>query len=209
MNIDDLKDAWNKDEPKGMHLPVSTAMLGKTNSAVERLRKNMKAEFIATLISYLVILAFMFGRPQISFLFNIASILFFTILVLNCFYFSRFYIFYKSISRYDFTMKESIRKITYDLELNVEVYKTYNLSVAPIAVLITVTLICSQKTSDFIQHILASGAYISWGNMLFIFLVILISFVITYVCFNWHVRLQFGKYLAELKQVTDDLGNES
>ena len=38
MNIDDLKDAWNKDEPAGMHLPVSTAMLGKTSSAVATIK---------------------------------------------------------------------------------------------------------------------------------------------------------------------------
>jgi hypothetical protein len=208
MNIDDLKDAWNNDETEGMHLAVSTAMLGKTNSAVERLRKNMKAEFIATLISYLVILVFMFGRPQITFLFNISCILFFTILILNCFYFSRFYIFYKSINHYDFSIRESIRKIAYNLELNLEVYKTYNLSVAPIAVLVATTLTCGPKTANFIQHILASGAYISMGNMLLIFLVILFSFAITYVCFNWHVRLQFGKYLADIKQVMDDLGEE-
>jgi len=209
MNIDDLKDAWNNDEPKGMRLPVSTAMLGKTTSAVERLRKNMKAEFIATLVSYVIILVFMFGRPQISFLFNIACFLFFTILTLNCFYFSRFYVFYKSISRYDFNMKDSIRKITYELELNMEVYKTYNFSVAPIAVLITITLTCSQHTADFIQHILAAHAFISLGNMLLVFLIILISFMITYVCFSWHVRLQFGKYLAELKQVMNDLSEEA
>jgi hypothetical protein len=45
--------------------------------------------------------------------------------------------------------------------------------------------------------------------MLLVFLIILISFMITYVCFSWHVRLQFGKYLAELKQVMNDLSDEA
>ena len=63
MNIDDLKDAWNNDEPGNMHLPLSTAMLGKTSSAVVKVRKNMRSEFIATLVSYLVIFGLLFGKP--------------------------------------------------------------------------------------------------------------------------------------------------
>jgi len=208
MNIDDLKDAWGNDEPKGMHLPDNTAMLGKTSSAIERIRKNMKAEFIATLVSYGIILFFMFERPQISFLFNLSSILFCVILILNFHYFARFYTFYKSINRYDLSMRESIRKITYELELNAEIYKTYNFSVAPLAVLITLTLTCSPKTAGYMEHILDGNTFISPGTMLLVFSVILISFIITYACIGLHVRHQFGKYITALKQVMNDLGDE-
>jgi glucan phosphoethanolaminetransferase (alkaline phosphatase superfamily) len=208
MNIDDLKDAWSNDEPKGMQLPVSTAMLGKTNSAVERVRKNMKSEFIATLVSYVIIAIFLFGKPLTPFLFDIGCILFFTILVLNGYYFSRFYIFYKSIGSYSFNIKESVRKIAYELELNTEIYKTYNFSVAPLAVLTSLILYCGKWASSFIQQIFSSNSSLSPGNMLIVFLTILISFIITYICIGWHVRLQYGKYLAELKQVVDDLASE-
>ena len=208
MNIDDLKDAWNNDEPQGLHLPDNTAMLGKTNSAIGWIRKNMRNEFIGTLVSYCVNLSLLFGRPQIPFLFNLCSILFFTLFVINCYYFSRFYLFYKSISRYDFNIKESIRKVVYELDLNTEIYKTYSISVAPLAVLITITLICSHTTSNFMQHLVAADTYISTGNMLLIFLVIVISFIPTYFGINFHVRLQYGKYINALKQVLDDLGNE-
>ena len=54
MNIDELKDAWGQDEPKGMSLPVSTEALGKTTSVVGSIRKKMKAEFIALLIVYAI-----------------------------------------------------------------------------------------------------------------------------------------------------------
>src|SRR6185312_4927480 len=126
MNIDDLKDAWGKDEPKGMNLPMSTEMLGKTNSVVSRIRKNMRSELVALLVSYAILLVYLFAGVRTNFLFNITSILFFVILVLNCFYYFRFYVFYRSINRYDFNMRSSIRKITYELELNTEIYKTYN-----------------------------------------------------------------------------------
>jgi hypothetical protein len=206
MNIDELKDAWNQDEPKGMHLPVTSAMLGKTNSAVRRIRRNMKTEFIACLVCYIMLILLMFNGVQSSFFFNILSIFVFIIFVLNGFYFFRFYIFYKSISRYDFNIKDSIRKIAYELELNTEIYKTYNFCVTPLAVLVAFILLCGNHGIDFIRHILASNTFISPGNMLLIFLVILISFIVTYVCINIHIRLQYGKYLEELKLVMEDLG---
>ena len=209
MNIDELKDAWGHDEPKGMSLPLSTEMLGKTTSVVERIRKNMRSELVALLVSYTILLIYLFAGVQTSFLFNITSILFFVILVLNCFYYFRFYVFYKSISRYDLNVKNNIRKITYELELNTEIYKTYNFSVTPIAILATITLISGKVASDRIQHFFASGNVIPLGTLLAIFAVVLISFAITYVCISWHVRLQYGKYLAGLKQVMNDLGEEN
>jgi hypothetical protein len=213
MNIDELKGAWKDDEPKGMALPDSAAMLGKTTSVVKRIRKNMKSEFIAILVSYAILIFYIvmksiYDGTVTSFFFNTISILCFTILVLNCFYYSRFYVFYKSISQYDLSMRESIRKIAYELELNTEIYTTYNFCVTPLAVLVTLTLLAGKGAFDYVWHVLASSDFISSGSLLLVFAVILISFAITYACLKHHVRTQYGKYLAELKQVVDDLGDE-
>jgi uncharacterized membrane protein (DUF485 family) len=208
MNIEDLKDAWNNDEPKGMHLPVSTAIMGKTTSAVGKIRRNMKTEFIAVLISYTMFVALMFYGVQSALFFNVASLFMFIIIVLNCFYFFRFYVFYRSISRYDLNMKNSIRKITYELELNAEIYKTYNFCVTPLAVLITFILLCGNRGIEFMHYLLASNIVASPWDLPIAFSIILISFIITYICINHHIRTQYGKYVAELKQIMDDLGDE-
>jgi len=208
MNIDELKDAWGQDEPQDMQLPMSTEALGKTNSVVGRIRKNMRSELIALLVSYAILLIYLFAGVRTNFLFNITIILFFIILVLNCFYYFRFYVFYRSIARYNLNLKNNIGKIAYELELNTEIYKTYNFSVTPIAILATITLISSQVASDRMQHFLASSEIVSLGTLLAIFGTILVSFIVTYVFISWHVRLQYGKYLAELKQVMNDLGED-
>src|ERR1700712_4970432 len=122
MNIDELKDAWGQDEPKGMSLPLSTETLGKTTSVVRTIRKKMRAEFIALLVCYAIIIGFLFSGDQSSFFIDMIKILLFCILLLNGFYYSRFYVFYKAIARYDLNMKNSIRKIVYELELNTEIY---------------------------------------------------------------------------------------
>ncbi|MGZ3819517.1 MAG: hypothetical protein ACXVB6_02925 [Mucilaginibacter sp.] len=208
MNIDDLKDAWNKDEPSGMHLSVSTAALGETTSLIGKIRRNMKREFIATLISYLLMLAFLFFYQQNAFFFITASALIFTLMIPNGLFFFKFFVFYKSISRYDLNMKKSIRKMAYELELNIELYKAYNICITPLATLITFGLVLGKKSFDFIQHALSSNIAVSPGRMLLIFSVILISYIITYVLITKSARCLYGKHLVELKKIADDLDAE-
>jgi len=172
MNIDDLKDAWSNDEPKGMQIPVSTAALGKTTSAVGKIRRNMKTEFIAVLVSYTMFIALMFYGVKSALFFNIASIFMFIIIVLNSVYYFRFFLFYKSIGRYDLNMKNSVRKAAYELELNAEIYKTYNFCVTPLAVLITFVLLCGNNGIGFMRYMLASNVFTSPGNLLIAFTVI-------------------------------------
>lgn len=208
MNIDDLKDAWNQDEPTGMHLPISTATLGQTTSAIAKIRSNMKKEFIATMISYLAMFGFLFFYQQNAFFFATASVLIFTLMIPNGYYFFKFYVFYQSMGYYDLNVKNSIRKVAYELELNIELYKAYNLCITPLAVLITFGLVCGKKTFDLIQHILSASLAVSPGMMVMILSGILISFVIIYGCISLSVRSLYGKYLAELKKVADDLERE-
>jgi hypothetical protein len=211
MNIDDLKDAWNHDEPKGMQLALSTAALGKTNSAVGRIRKNMKAEFIAVMISYFILTLFTvmhFIYDASSLIRSVLTILLFTIVTMSCFYYLRFYVFYKSIRRYDLSVKNSIQKFTYELELNTEIYKTYNFCLTPLALMVGLAVYGGKTTVVLLERLFTSDGFRSPIGLLLSFLTILISFSITYICVNYHVRMQYGQYVAELKRVMDDLGNE-
>lgn len=208
MNIDELKDTWNKDEFEGMQLNLSKKMQGTTNSAVSKIRKNMQNEFITVIISYAVFIALMFYGLNSLLFFNITSIFMLIILILTGFYFFRFFLFYKSMGRFDLSLKNSIRKITYEMELNTEIYKAYNLCIAPIAVIIAFSLLFGNSKIDFMGSILASGVFHSGWVLPIAFLIILISFIITYICINFHIRLQYGKYIDELKMIMHDLGEE-
>jgi uncharacterized membrane protein (DUF485 family) len=208
MNIDDLKGAWKDDTSKAPNPATRSIFFEKSLSPVARIRRNMKTEFIAVLISYTMFTALMFYGLQSVVFFNLASIFMFIIIVLNSFYYFRFYLFYKSMSRYDLNVKNSISKITYELELNVEIYKTYNFCVTPLAVLITFILLCGNRGIGFMQYLLASNVFTSPWNLPVAFAVILISFIITYICINHHVRTQYGRYINELKQIMEDLGDE-
>ena len=207
MNIDELKDAWNKDDSGDMRLHLDTARINKTTSVVGRLRKNMKAELFSLLISYAMVFAVLFRNVRSPLFFNITVVLLFSSLVITVFYFFRFYVFYKSIGQYDLSIVDSIRKITYELELNTEIYKTYSFSAIPLSVLTALALIASKIRFDHLNNaILTNSSPLSIDMMLYVFATILLSFVITYICINIHVGLSYGKYLADLKQVVDDPG---
>lgn len=207
MNIDELKDAWNKDDSRGMNLSISPGILNKTNSAVSRLRKNMKAEFVALIVSYTVIILFLFffNKARSPYILDLAKILLFSVLLLNCFYFFKFYVFYKSIGRYDLNIKSSIRKIVYELELNAETYKAYNFSAMPLSILTAAALIGSRINFTHFNDILVPGSGISTNVMLIVCAMILVSYSVTYFFINLHVRSTYGKYLRDLRQVMDDL----
>jgi hypothetical protein len=209
MNIDDLKDAWNSDEPQGMHLPDNTQALGKTNSVIDKVRKNMKSEFIASILAYPVLLWYLIAHQQSSFFFNIAVILFFTIFTLNTYYYIRFYAFYRSIARYDFNIRESIRKITYELELNSEIYKTYNFCVTPLAILLIGALFCSRDFSKYVLQVLTSDAFLSQGGLWWMIFTSIATIGITYGIHEYYIRSLYGKHIDELKMIINDLGDES
>ena len=209
MNIDDLKDAWNNDEPQGMQLPDNTQALGKTNSVIDKVRSNMKSEFIVTIVVYPFLLWYLIANQQSSFFFNIGVILFFTILILNIYYYIRFYVFYKSIARYDFSIRESIRKITYELELNSEIYKTYNFCVTPLAILLIGALFCSRDISKYILQVLTSDSFLSQGGLLWMIFTGIITIGVTYGIHEYYIRSLYGKHIKELKIIINDLGDES
>ena len=207
MNIDELKDAWNKDDSGDMRLHLDTANLNKTTSAVGRLRRNMKMEFISLLICYILIFAVLFRDVRSPLFFNITVILLFSLLVINAFYFFRFYVFYRSIAQYDLSIANSISKITYELELNTEIYKTYSFSAMPLSILAALGLIASKIKFDGLNSvIITNSGLLCFNMMLYVFVTILLSFIITYICINFHVRTSYGKYLTDLKQVMSDLG---
>jgi hypothetical protein len=208
MNIDDLKGAWKNEDAGFVHLPISDAMQGKTTSAINRLRRNMKGEFIATLLSYLILIWFLFFRQTDAFLFNITSLLFFTMVVLNTYYFFKFYVFYRTIGGYTSSLKNSIIKMAYDLELNIEIYKAYNFCVTPIAIMVAIGILCGKQASTYILQGL-TGSHNTSAHLLIMFGLLLISFAGTYVFINLHIRSKYSKYLKELKAIINDLGEDT
>lgn len=209
MNLDELKDAWSNDAPQDMPLPVNAALQGKTSSAITRVRNNMRREFIITLLSYFIMSFLLFERSQTPFSFIVGGTALFILLLQNAYYFIRFYLFYKTMDRYDFNIRESIRKVVYELELNTEIYKTYNFCIIPLTIIIAITIIGGKGLADYLLHLLTVGFSVTPVIVLWGIGTLFFSLVITYAFMNWHIHLWYGKYIAALKAVVQDLDNEA
>ncbi len=121
--------------------------------------------------------------------------------------FFRFYTFYRATARYDLTVIRGLRKIIYELELNIEVYKTCSYRAVPLAILATIAILAGDKMALVFREI-SSRYLVNLGTLPWVFLVLLISQVITIFFLNLHIRLQYGRYLAELKAVVYELDAE-
>ena len=91
------------------------------------------------------------------------------------------------------------------MELNIEIYKTYNFCVTPIAVLVTFMLLCGKNGLHYMQEVLATNTFTAPLSLFIVCVVILISFIVTYACINHHLQSQYGKYIVQLKQVMNDI----
>ncbi len=209
MNLDELKDAWGKDVPPDMTLPVSAALQGQTSSAINRIRGNMRWEFFITLIGYVIMGFLLLSRSQAPLFLIAGGAALFILLLQNGYYFFSFYLFYRTMSRYDFNMRESVRKVVYELELNTEVYKTYNFCIIPLTIIIVITILGGKGLADYLLHLLTVGFSVTPVVVLWGIVTLFFSLAITHVCINLHIHLRYGKYIAALKTVVHELENEA
>jgi hypothetical protein len=191
MNFDDLQDAWAAAQPAENPSSIERLPFEKTFPAITRIRRNMKNEFIAAGLAFLVIiiLFLLLSKTGVSVIMVIISS--FIWLMQSGYYFWRFYIFYRQISRSDLSLKKSVRKFVYELELNIETYKTYSFCATP---LVTLTGLA----------ILAPSGVRLW----LIVLILLIGQIVSSIWVNWHIKIRYGRYLKELKTLMDDLDAE-
>ncbi|HEX6427782.1 MAG TPA: hypothetical protein VF008_08860 [Niastella sp.] len=206
MNFDNLKDAWANDKTEDPHLPFTNVPVGKTSSAISKIRQNMKREFNLQIIGFILLTLPLLGSSKNALSVFIVSIAIFVLLIQTVYYYYRFYLFYKATGRYDLSIKKSIYKIIYELELNIEIYKTFNYCAMPLIILIIIG--DSTNLTTFFQQKVADGSILNHTFLLFIFLVLVGSQIIISFFLNLHIRLRYGRHLAELKRIMEDLETE-
>jgi hypothetical protein len=203
MNFDNLKDAWANDKREDPNLPFRNVPVGKTSSAISKIRYNMKREFASQIVAFILLILLLFDSSKNALAIFLISIAIFLLLIQTVYYFFRFYLFYKATGRYDLSLKKSIYKIIYELELNIEIYKTFNYCAVPLIILILIG--SSMDLTTFLQQKLADGSILKHTSLLFIFIILIVSQIITFFLLNLHIRLRYGRYLAELKKIMEDL----
>lgn len=206
MNIDNLKNLWANDKTEGSQLPFNQIPARKTASAVVKLRRNMKTEFILQIIAFICLIGGFLNDPKSPLSIFIFSVSIFLLLMQTAYYFIRFNAFYKQTGKYDLTIKKSIYKIIYDLELNIEIFKTFNYCALPLVIMIIIG--GNVKWTAFIQQKITNGFTVNFTYLLLIILALVVFQILFMAGLNWHIRVRYSRYLRELKKIMEDLESE-
>jgi hypothetical protein len=205
MNFDDLKNQWADDISKDIPLEIKKVPIDKTKSTIDRLKINMRRELFGLAFSYIFIFLafFLLSKPYLSFL--IGGTACFILLLQTIYFCYHCYVFYKQLDRYDLSLLKNIREIAYDLELNIERYKTYSFCSMPIGILTCVAYLNTDRIGELLKQTFYSGSAIQMQPLLITGIVILFAQVLSYYLSKMHINHQYGRYLRELKQVMNDL----
>lgn len=207
MNFDEMKDAWAKEPVPGAVLPANVAE--RTGSAVTRIRRSMRIEFGWVIIGYAATLVFVLlvGPTRFSFL-VICSASF--VIVQTVYYFFRFFLFYRRMVRYDLGLKKNLRQFVYELELNMEIYRTYAFCVTPVAFLLWIALMDASGRTGFLRSFLCGDGVptIGVGSMLAIIAMLFLAQAVGVIFLHRRVWVRYGRYLLELKRVMTALEDD-
>ena len=204
MDFNDIQNAWNNEKTDNVVLPDNLEKIQSANTPLDKIRKNLKNEFIYQIISIVLI-----GLVPLIYNFPPKGILLFYLLyslftAVSFYYFVKFYFFYKRLNTITLRTKDSLYETYFDIRLNMELYKTFGFALTPFLILYLIGFFYYQLSKDpgffadeFINYLLAGLVSIVVFSMLFMGIVL-----------EWWVHEFYGKYAKEIKKVIDELKEE-
>jgi hypothetical protein len=204
MNFDELRDAWARESVPGVVLPAIVAKT--TGSAVVRIRRNMRIEFGWVSVAYVAALVYVlcFGRERLTLLLMCSGSFLFVQLG---YYFFRFFLFYRRAGRYDPGLRKHLRRFTYELEVNMEIYRVYSFCVVPTGCLLMIALIDAGGRAGFLRTLFCEDG-IGRGSLFGVLALLVLLQVIGAALLRLHMRLHYGRHLVVLKKAVEELEDD-
>jgi len=204
MDFNDIQNAWNNEKTENVVVPNNLEKIQSANTPLDKIRKNLKKEFIYQIISIVLIgflpLVYNFP-PKMVTLFYLLFSLFTAVCI---YYLVKFYVFYKRLSSITLKTKDSLYETYYDIRLNMELYKTFGFALTPFMILFLIVFLYFEFSkipgfisNDFTNYQLAGVFFVVVFCMLFMGLGL-----------EWWVHKFYGKFAREIKKVLDELKEE-
>lgn len=204
MDFNDIQNAWNNEKPQDIVLPTNLEKIQSANTPLDKIRKNLKNEFVYQIVSMLFIgtipLICHFNE-QVFFLYYLIYSLFLGVCI---YYLAKLYFFFKRLNATTLRTKDSLYETYFDIRLNMELYKTFGFSLTPFLViyLLGFYFYGISKTSNLLSH------EFSKGQLFGFFAIVVFTVVSMGVSLEWWVQKFYGKYAKEIKKVIDELKEE-
>jgi hypothetical protein len=204
MDFNDIQNAWNNEKTDNVALPSNLEKIQTANTPLDKIKKNLKNEFIYQIVSIIFV-----GFAPFIYHFEAKMVtpfyLLFSIFVAVCIYYLvKLYLFYKRLNAITLKTKDSLYETYFDVRLNMELYKTFGFALTPFVILFLLGYLYTKfsikpnfQIVDFTDSQLFS-----------LFTVIICSILFMGVALEWWVYHFYGKYAKEIKKVIDELREE-
>ena len=204
MDFNEIQNTWNSDNASGGMVPANLAKIKSANTPLDKIRKNLKKEFIFQMISIIFI-----GFVPVLYRFPQKTVMPFYLLysffvAVSIYYLVKLFLFYKRLPTVTLTTKDSLYETYFDVRLNMELYKTFGFALTPFIVLFLVGVFYFQY-SERPGFQLADVTNNMWISM---FVIVAVSILFMGLALEWWVRRFYGKYAKEIKNVLDELKEE-
>jgi hypothetical protein len=201
MDFNDIQNAWNNEKTDNVVVPDNLEKIQSANTPLDKIRKNLKNEFIYQIISIVLIglVPVMYNfPPKMVALFYLLFSLFTAVCV---YYLVKLYLFYKRLNTITLKTKDSLYETYFDIRLNMELYKTFGFALTPFMILFLIGFLYFEfskipgfNSNEFTNYQLAG-----------VFSIVVFCMLFMGVALEWWVHKFYGKYAKEIKKVIDEL----
>ncbi|MRX69168.1 hypothetical protein SAMN06265349_104146 [Flavobacterium resistens] len=205
MDFNDIQNAWKNEPTENVVLPNNLEKIQSVNMPLDKIRKNLKKEFIVQVISMILVpIIPLFINLKYSF-FLAYYLLYAVSIIISIAFAIRLHIYYKNFANVAATTKDNLYEIYYNIRLFIETYKSASYTFFPFGLFYMFLLPLGKKSGKLLN-------LISNTNQEYV-LVIVILIVFVFVILMWfmtegHTKLFYGKYAKEIRKVIDELKEE-
>jgi hypothetical protein len=205
MNIDQFKSDWQNDQPEKRLFTEADLKLKSSHSFIDRIRKNMKVEFILYFVSYIYVLFMLIFHGGSDMRKILAWLGFGVITMITIYYLAKFFIFYKKTKTMEYNSRENLLWFYYTMKINVEVYRSFYF------ILFTVSLFFgfiygffthpNQSELDSISSTSTDLSITIWISIVLFFIVLTFSTVMMEI---W-LKMMYTKYIKKIEFILKEL----
>ena len=201
MDFNDIQSAWNNENTKNVVVPTQLEKVQQANTPLDKIRKNLKNEFIYQIVSIVVVgfAPYLNGFPEQAI--TPFYLLFSLFVAVSAYYLIKLFIFYKRLNKTALNTKDNLYETYFDIRLNMELYKTFGFALTPFMILFLVGVLYFKLPN-------AATLFTDSTNSIVLFVSVLFSMLFMGVASEWWVHFFYGKYAKEIRTVLDELKEE-
>ena len=201
MDFNDIQSAWNNENTKNVVVPTQLEKVQHANTPLDKIRKNLKNEFIYQIVSIVVVgfAPYLNGFPEQAI--TPFYLLFSLFVAVSAYYLIKLFIFYKRLNKTALNTKDNLYETYFDIRLNMELYKTFGFALMPFMILFLVGVLYFKLPN-------AATLFTDSTNSIVLFVSVLFSMLFMGIASEWWVHFFYGKYAKEIRTVLDELKEE-